>query len=41
MMHMSQGLGVNCNFCHNSRNFSDWSQSMPQRALRGTAKEAA
>ncbi len=32
MMHMSQGLGVNCSFCHNSRNFSDWTQSMPQRA---------
>ena len=33
MMHMSQGLGVNCVFCHNSRNFSDWSQSMPQRTV--------
>jgi len=31
MMHMSKGLGVNCAFCHNSRNFSDWSQSPPQR----------
>jgi len=31
MMHMSTGLGVNCAFCHNSRNFSDWKQSPPQR----------
>ena len=31
MMHMSEGLGVNCTFCHNSRQFSDWSQSRPQR----------
>jgi photosynthetic reaction center cytochrome c subunit len=32
MMHMSQSLGVNCTFCHNSRNFADWNQSRPQRA---------
>ncbi len=31
MMHMSQGLGVNCTFCHNSRSFSIWEQSTPQR----------
>nr|WP_310523975.1 photosynthetic reaction center cytochrome PufC [Polymorphobacter sp.] len=31
MMHMSQGLGVNCNYCHNSQNFANWSQSRPQR----------
>ena len=31
MMHMSTGLGVNCAFCHSSRNFSDWKQSPPQR----------
>ncbi len=31
MMHMSDSLGVNCTFCHNSRNFADWSQSSPQR----------
>jgi photosynthetic reaction center cytochrome c subunit len=31
MMHMSSGLGVNCTFCHNSRNFSGWSESSPQR----------
>jgi photosynthetic reaction center cytochrome c subunit len=32
MMHMSQGLGVNCTFCHNSRSFAEWDQSTPQRA---------
>jgi photosynthetic reaction center cytochrome c subunit len=31
MVHMSKGLGVNCTFCHNSRQFSDWSESRPQR----------
>ncbi len=31
MMHMSQGLGVNCTYCHNSNNFASWSQSRPQR----------
>jgi photosynthetic reaction center cytochrome c subunit len=31
MIHMSDALGVNCVFCHNSRAFSDWSQSGPQR----------
>lgn len=31
MMHMSDSLGVNCTFCHNSQAFSDWSQSTPQR----------
>ena len=30
-MHMSDGLGVNCTFCHNSRNFGDWQNSTPQR----------
>jgi photosynthetic reaction center cytochrome c subunit len=33
MMHFSSALGVNCTYCHNSRAFSDWSQSTPQRAL--------
>ena len=32
MMHMSQALGVNCTFCHNSRSFQSWDQSSPQRA---------
>ena len=31
MMHMSQGLGVNCTFCHNSQNFAKWEDSRPQR----------
>ena len=31
MMHMSDALGVNCTFCHNSRAFSVWSESPPQR----------
>lgn len=31
MMHMSTSLGVNCTFCHNSRAFSNWEQSPPQR----------
>jgi len=31
MMHMSTSLGVNCTYCHNSRAFSVWEQSTPQR----------
>lgn len=31
MTHMSQSLGVNCTYCHNSRAFNDWEQSPPQR----------
>jgi photosynthetic reaction center cytochrome c subunit len=31
MMHLSQGLGVNCTFCHNTQNFADWANSTPQR----------
>jgi photosynthetic reaction center cytochrome c subunit len=31
MMHFSQSMGVNCTFCHNSRNFADWTQSPPAR----------
>jgi photosynthetic reaction center cytochrome c subunit len=31
MMHISKSLGVNCTFCHNSRQFADWSQSRPTR----------
>ncbi len=31
MMHVSQSLGVNCSFCHNTRAFSSWAQSSPQR----------
>ena len=32
MMHMSQSLGVNCTYCHNTRSFAEWNQSPPQRA---------
>lgn len=31
MMNISDSLGVNCTYCHNSRSFSDWKQSPPQR----------
>ena len=31
MMNMSDGLGVNCTYCHNSRAFRNWEQSTPQR----------
>ena len=34
MMHMSQSLGVNCTYCHNTRSFAEWDSSTPQR---GTA----
>ena len=32
MMEMSESLGVNCNFCHDTRAFYSWDQSSPQRA---------
>lgn len=32
MMHISQSLGVNCTYCHNSQSFRSWSLSRPQRA---------
>jgi photosynthetic reaction center cytochrome c subunit len=31
MMHMSEALGVNCTFCHNTRSFQAW-DGPPQRA---------
>ena len=31
MMHLSQGLGVNCTFCHNSRSFMNWQESSSKR----------
>jgi photosynthetic reaction center cytochrome c subunit len=31
MIHMSEALGVNCTFCHNSRQFASWPESRPQR----------
>jgi photosynthetic reaction center cytochrome c subunit len=31
MMHISEALGTNCTFCHNSRSFIEW--SVPQRVV--------
>lgn len=31
MMHISDALGVNCTYCHNSRSFTSWDQSSPKR----------
>jgi photosynthetic reaction center cytochrome c subunit len=31
MMNISDGLGVNCTYCHNTRNFKTWEGSPPQR----------
>ena len=31
MMQMSDGVGVNCGYCHESRAFYDWRQSTPAR----------
>ncbi len=31
MMHMSNSLGVNCTYCHNSRSMAEWSSSPPAR----------
>jgi photosynthetic reaction center cytochrome c subunit len=32
MMHISQSLGVNCTYCHDTRSFGSWDSSSPQRA---------
>ena len=32
MMVISESLGVNCDYCHNTRSFYSWDQSRPQRA---------
>ena len=32
MTHMSQSLGVNCTYCHNTQSFSSWNNNPPQRA---------
>jgi photosynthetic reaction center cytochrome c subunit len=32
MVHMSESLGVNCTYCHNTRNFASWAESTPKRA---------
>jgi photosynthetic reaction center cytochrome c subunit len=31
MIYMSQSLGVNCTFCHNTRSLASWETSSPQR----------
>ncbi len=31
MIHMSEALGVNCTFCHNTRAPHEWTESTPQR----------
>lgn len=31
MVNMSEALGVNCTYCHNSRQFASWEQSHPAR----------
>ena len=31
MMYMSNSLGVNCTYCHNTRAFGDWNSSPPTR----------
>ena len=31
MTHMSNSLGVNCTYCHNSRSFQTWEGGPPQR----------
>jgi photosynthetic reaction center cytochrome c subunit len=31
MTHMSQSLGVNCTYCHNTQNFGKWEGGPPQR----------
>jgi photosynthetic reaction center cytochrome c subunit len=31
MMNISQSLGVNCTYCHNTRSFAIWDSSTPQR----------
>jgi photosynthetic reaction center cytochrome c subunit len=33
MVHMSESLGVNCTYCHNSRSFASWETSTPQRGV--------
>jgi|GEM_PF-108865 len=33
MMHVSQSLGVNCTFCHNTRAFANWDESSPKRQV--------
>lgn len=32
MIYMSNSLGVNCSYCHNTRAFRSWAESSPQRS---------
>lgn len=32
MIHMSDSLGINCTYCHNTRAFTSWEESPPARA---------
>ena len=31
MIHISEALGVNCTYCHNTRSFAAWDASTPKR----------
>jgi photosynthetic reaction center cytochrome c subunit len=33
MISMSQSLGVNCDYCHNTRSFAVWDSSTPKRTV--------
>jgi photosynthetic reaction center cytochrome c subunit len=33
MVHISNSLGVNCTYCHNSRSFGNWAESSPKRTV--------
>lgn len=33
MVHMSDSLGVNCTYCHNTRSFGNWTESSPKRTI--------
>jgi photosynthetic reaction center cytochrome c subunit len=33
MTYISESLGVNCTYCHNSRSFAEWDQSPPARTV--------
>jgi photosynthetic reaction center cytochrome c subunit len=33
MVHISNSLGVNCTYCHNTRSFGNWTESSPKRTV--------
>jgi photosynthetic reaction center cytochrome c subunit len=37
MFHISNALGVNCTYCHNTRSFGNWSESSPKRLVAWNA----